>query len=266
MAFQIQNFSRSSMSANERIVDRVSVNQYDTVNTGKLRVDSLGTFGLFHYFSKTYATTGGPVATTANPTGDSITDMMVAGYFNMVASAMQPGDVIDVYSYKDSSYARFTVLQTYASSGNNVALVPGVIVKLVGPVRTVLTVPLAQVRTLFSVGVPILGNSANNNCLISVDKAIFYISAGTAYASASGAPNTVTTTLQYNNVGNTNALSTTVPVTLFTAGTNQILGITGIASSRDYINNSIVLKTQVNDFTAGASPLYVEIESNIYSF
>jgi hypothetical protein len=273
MAFQLQNFSRSSMSANERIADKVSVDRYDEINLingykQKLRLDSLGTFGLFHYFSKTY-TPAGPIL-SSDPTGDSITNMMVPGYFNDVASAMQQGDVIDAYSYKDSSYARFTVLQTYADAGSRVALVPNVVVKLTGPVRTSLLLSVDKVRTLNTKAVTILGNAATNNCLIYVYKAVFSIAAGTAYAGGGEV------SLNYDGAAETLALSANVPANFFTANTQKILGIapsinvvslTGPApANNNLLNNEVILKAATADFTAGDRPLYVELESNIYSF
>ncbi len=122
--FQPQNWSRVSKSANEDVVDIQDVVKIDTSTQARLKVDCQGCFREYNYFSKTY--TGNPAVATGDSLGNILTWPLViptgatsptgVGYFDQVVNDLQPGDIINVYSYLDSAYIKFTVVAVNCSS------------------------------------------------------------------------------------------------------------------------------------------------------
>ena len=92
MAFSLQNLARSSVSAQEPIVN--------IPPTGTL-VSKLGCFNTWNYY--------GVNITAGVVDGDSFGTMLAANYFNDAAGQFQVGDVIYAYSASQLAYMTFQV-------------------------------------------------------------------------------------------------------------------------------------------------------------
>lgn len=93
MTFNIQNWSRKSVSMNEPVATVTDINGNITQTPGCFRE--------YMYYGVTY--TGGVI------TGDSFATMLGAGYFNAVAYDLQPLDIIEAFSGTAQGWLRFEV-------------------------------------------------------------------------------------------------------------------------------------------------------------
>jgi hypothetical protein len=254
MPFQIQNFSRVSKSANEEINNIQDVVNVDS-NGNRLLIGVGGCFREYNYFSKTYS--GGiPGGAAATASGDSQGAIYQVSYFNAVASDLQVGDLINVYSYADNSYAVYAVLTTITQANPNGNVTLG----MVKNAKSVIYISPAQILALNAT--PVVMVNGGNNYLVSVNNVCFTI-ASSSVAYAGGAP----VFLNYNGGGNALTGTTSVPAAFFTGGVNGLVTANGVAPAAANANQNIVLTT-ATAFTgaAGVKPMFVSIDYTVYPF
>lgn len=276
MAFQPQNFSRVSKSANEDIVNIQDTTKTDPSGV-RLFYDVQGCFRKYNYLSKTYpAPTQGQAQASA--TGDSLGAILTwpaivsggAGYFDAVANDLQVGDLIEVYSFIDSAYTTFAVTAINSSS-------PKVVLGLAEDCKGVRVVTSAQILALVTSGAStpltlIKGGSTYGMAMNALTASIAVVVSATKSAYANGAA----LTFNYSDGSATNSLyAASFAATLLTAGTGQFITslgkgltsaqISGLAGYDIHLACGTTAFT-LADATKTANPLSLSYNFTIYPF
>ena len=257
MTFQIQNFARVSVSANEDITDIQSTIAKDSETQQRLIIDTQGCFRKHHYFSKV-RNLPGSATNPATVIGDNQATIATPGYFDAIVNDLQQYDLIEVYSAFDGSRATYMVTALNSTT-------PKVSVSLLNS-NNLASKLFVRADILGMYTAPVVVIPAVAGSIIVVDSAIFKSSAGTAYGDGG------VIFLQYGNTANgggTKATGTAAATLLTTANGAMIANVTrstapALANTVDSLGVYITNATGVFTGAAVTQQLGLYVTYSIY--
>jgi len=278
MAFQIQNFSRVSTSANEEILDVFSTDLINITVTPNVpyKISSQGCFRSYNYISKYYPE---PVVgqSQATATGDTQAQIFTwpssggsatnSGYFDQVVNDLQIGDIINVRSAADNSYITYQVSAINTTNPLvQISMVSGNYYTYLSP-----TIARNQIATMNSAPIPLI--SGIPNYIIVVNNVIMQSSAGTGYNSIypylgyyslNGATTTFLTTASLSlNSNDSSLLEGRASIAIQAGGMSDITGY----NQYDAVQGCGVYLTSTSaPGTVGTQKLKLTVNYSIYPY
>lgn len=250
MAFNIQGWARTSVSANEPIIAQKAIVLVNNVPT-LLQVADNGCFRNYNYYGSSY--------TLGELTGDTQAQMSADGYFNDVQYDLQVNDLINCFSPFEVNY------QTYRVT----AVTPDVTIAPRGLTRETLVFPAASIIAMNAVPVQLLEAPGANEAYLIHKWAVNMrpLAAGpVAYI------NGTNIVLQYDLTaagGGTQAAGT-IPATAITGGTVSRSGLGGSAAgvaglTTLFANSPVYLSNTGTAFANGNGLVAVTVSYEIIS-
>lgn len=223
--FQLQCWSRSSVSANEP----------NQSNSGVVA----GCYREYLYYS--------PVDTQAT--------VAASGYFNSVAYDLVTNDLIRVFSLSEETYVTYYVTNT-AGVITLTSITTGAAVSAFS--RTALTA--AQILGMYAAPVQLVAAPGAGN-LILLDKMVINVVYGTTQFAAGGvvAPQYDSTV---HGAGTAASSTTIAAATINGIAANSIVGVTGllaVTASAALVNTGLFLSNATGAFTTGDSTAVVDV-------
>ena len=245
MAFNLQNWARTSVSANEPL-------SIQTLNGVTIALN--GCFRTYNYYGITY--TGGAV------TGDSQATMFAADYFDDVAYDLQINDLITCWSALDLTYQQYEVIQVTGGNGQ-----PQVILAPLGNLTAVVVLTAAQVIAMNAAPVQIVAAPGVGTSYQVINWSVNMRPLAAGAVAYTGGTNVV---LQYNNTaaGAGTQAAAPIPGTAITGGTVSRTGMGGAVTAFGGLtslvaNQPIFISNTGTAFATGNGTVVIEMTYEI---